>query len=268
VFPAAPTAATGRHRRSGRAAGHHVGMTAAARHPLGASLLREVDDVVAAARARGARRLDIPLVAARLSVEIVERDLGEHLLGLTLDNRRMLLHSDRRRLRGAQRLLVFAHELAHVLRRRGHFPQVSDRDEEWFADWFARELVLPRVAARRAWSEAELAAWHVDYDTVALQLAALGAVPQVIRNGHRVLCGLCGTPATAGPASAGSGACGVKKYVTGSLTCAVSYCASSRWAATSSSGSTASPSAQSGSWVAVPSRRKRRRIRGARPETR
>ena len=168
-------------------------MSAAARHPLGASLVDEVDGVVAAARRRGPLRLDMTLVAARLDVEVVERDLGEHLLGLTLDDRRVLVHRDRRRLRGSQRLLVFAHELAHVLRRMGLFAQVSDRDEEWFADWFAREMVLPRAAARRRWSEVELAAWHVDFDTVALQLAALGEVPQLMRNGRRVLCGRCGT---------------------------------------------------------------------------
>jgi hypothetical protein len=159
------------------------------RHPLCDRLLAEVDDVVAVARGRAPVKLDIERTAARLNVGIEQLHLGEHLLGLTLDDRRVLIHDG---LVGAERSFVFAHEVAHVLRRRGYFPSVGRSAEEWFADWFARELVLPRRALR-AYSEAQLAAWHVSFDTVALQFAALNQAPPIMRNGPRVLCRQCGT---------------------------------------------------------------------------
>jgi hypothetical protein len=160
------------------------------RHPLGHQLLGEVETIVSHARRGGARRLDVDLAAGRLAIEIKIRDLGDQLLGLALDDRRILLHS---RLRGAGRAFVFAHEVAHVLRRRRLFRSVRREDEEWFADWFARELVLPRHAARQRWTDVLLAAYHVDYATVALQLAALGEGPRLMRNGEQVLCRSCGT---------------------------------------------------------------------------
>lgn len=149
-----------------------------------------MDEVVTYARAGGSAKLDIRRTAARLSVNITDRDLGRDLLGLTLDDRQVLLHKD---LGGAKRAFVFAHELAHVLHRRGSFRSVTRRDEEWFADWFARELVLPRRAVTRAWHDGRLAALHLDYNTVALQLAVMGAAPPLMRNRDRVLCRLCGT---------------------------------------------------------------------------
>jgi hypothetical protein len=80
-----------------------------------------------------------------------------------------------------------------LLRRRGHFASLAASAEEWFADWFARELVLPRRWTRQPWNEAQLAAWHVSYDTVALQLAVVNEAPELMRNGRRVLCRECGT---------------------------------------------------------------------------
>jgi len=156
-------------------------------------LLVEVDDVVATARAGQRARLRIAVVAARFDVDIRRADLGPHLLGLTLSSGRILLHSDR--LRGSRETFVFAHELAHVLCRRGHFRALRRADEEWFADWFARELVLPRWWLGNPVTQAKLAAWGVDYDTYALQLAALGAAPPVMRSAERILCAHCGTAA-------------------------------------------------------------------------
>ncbi len=163
---------------------------AGCKHPLGDRLLAEVDDVIALARGRMWARLDIECAAARLDVSIIWRDLGEHLLGLTMDDGEMLLHD---RLAGAERAFVFAHELAHVLRRRGRFRSVGTASEEWFADWFARELVLPRRVARQPLSDAQLAALHVSYETVALQRAVLDEMPRLMRKGERVLCRECGT---------------------------------------------------------------------------
>jgi hypothetical protein len=163
---------------------------AIASHPLGSRLLAELDDVVAHSRVGGAAKLDARRAAARLSIMIVERDLGDHLLGLTLDDKKVLVHP---RLAGARRAFVVAHEIAHVLRRRGLFRSVSRDDEEWFADWFARELVLPRSTARQPWRETQLAALHVTFETVALQLSVLREAPALMRYRDRVLCRACGT---------------------------------------------------------------------------
>jgi IrrE N-terminal-like domain len=160
------------------------------KHPLGERLLAEVDEVIAFARGRRWPKLDVELVAARLDVGILCQDLGEHLLGLTLDDGGMLLHDQ---LAGAERAFVFAHELAHVLRRRGRFRSVGAASEEWFADWFARELVLPRRVARWPLNDAQVAALHVSYETVALQRAVLDETPRLMRSGERVLCRECGT---------------------------------------------------------------------------
>jgi hypothetical protein len=161
-----------------------------AEHPLGRRLSSEVDEVVAYARAGGPAKLDIARVAARLRIDVREEDLGRELLGLTLGSGGVLLH---RRLRGAARAFVFAHEVAHVLRRRALFRSLPRSQEEWFADWFARELVLPRPLARRPVHHAKLAALHVTSETLALQLSAMGMAPPLMRNGSRVLCRACGT---------------------------------------------------------------------------
>jgi hypothetical protein len=123
-------------------------------------------------------------------VQLSRRHLGDSLLGLTLDDRRVVLHS---RLRGASLALVFAHELAHVLQRRGYFHSVASSDEEWFADCFARELVLPRRWLTSCWPRTQLGALNIDIATVALQMAAIGAAPPLMRSDRRVLCRTCGT---------------------------------------------------------------------------
>lgn len=163
---------------------------AAVQHPLPAGVLAEVDDVVFALRARRPRRLDVDKLAAVVGVELRRRDLGETLLGLTLDDHRVVLH---RSLRGARQLFVFAHELGHVFRRRGQFVNVAAADEEWFADWFARELVLPRRWLTDRWPRTKLGSLHVEAETAALQLASLGLAPALMRNGSRVLCRTCGS---------------------------------------------------------------------------
>ena len=168
-------------------------MTASAsaiEHPLGRRIAAEVDEVVRFARADGPAKLDVERVAARLRIEVRADNLGKDLLGLTIDSRSMVLH---KRLRGAARAFVFAHEVAHALRRRALFRSVSNSEEEWFADWFARELVLPRQAARQAWHDAKIAALHITSATLALQLSALGAAPPLMRDRQRVLCRTCGT---------------------------------------------------------------------------
>jgi hypothetical protein len=160
-------------------------------HPLGTSLLAEVDDWVNEFRGTCLRRLDIDRTVRRLGIRVLWRDLGQQLLGLTLDDRRILLHS--RRVKGARGLFVFAHELAHVLRRRGQFAAVAADDEEWFADWFACELVLPRRWLEHRAPHELARALGADREILALQLSVLQRAPRLMRHRKRVLCRSCGT---------------------------------------------------------------------------
>lgn len=168
-------------------------MDSAREHPLGPTLVGEVDDIVGWLRGPAPCRLDIELLAERVSVRLAWRDLGNALLGLTLAGGKVLLNGQRLSRRRGQTNYVFAHELAHVLRRRGHFASVAREDEEWFADLFARELVLPRrwlLGRRPADLAADLCA---SYEVVALQLAIIGQAPSLMRHEQRVLCRTCGT---------------------------------------------------------------------------
>lgn len=165
------------------------GVLAGSRHPL-ERWLPEVDALVGALRGSQGVRFSIEKVACRADVSVELRALEGQLKGVTLDCNRILLRGG---LRQADANFTFAHELAHVLRRRGHFDGLRASEEEWFADWFGREMLLPRAWLRSDWRGSQLAALHVDQMTALLQLAAVGLVPRIMRYGDRVLCGTCGT---------------------------------------------------------------------------
>jgi IrrE N-terminal-like domain len=158
-------------------------------HPLGSAAVSQVDEAVSWLRVGRPAPLNIERTAALLRIELAERDLGATLMGLTLDARRVFIHGALPRPR---KLFVFAHEIAHVLRRRGWFATIPARDEEWLADWFARELLLPR-----RWLDAGSVrrqdAADVELETLALQLAVVGQAPSIMRLGDRILCRHCGT---------------------------------------------------------------------------
>lgn len=162
----------------------------AATHPLGERWLREVDSLVEYARGLQVSRFSIKEVARRSEVTLETRVLEPRLLGLTIDRERVLLNSV---LGGSLAAFTFAHELGHVYRRRGYFPGLRRAEEEWFADWFAREMVFPRRWLSREWHVGQLAALHVDRVTVALQLAVVGRAPALMRAGDKVLCKTCGS---------------------------------------------------------------------------
>jgi hypothetical protein len=164
-------------------------------HPLGPRLAAEVDEFVAALRGSSPAPIDIDVVARRVSVDLVWRDLGDALLGLTLASGRVLLHVGSLGERRGAANYVFAHELAHVLHRRGHFASVAREDEEWFADWFARELVLPRRWLPGRAPSSLAADLLVSFDVVGPQLAVIGYAPPLMRHGKRVLCRTCGARA-------------------------------------------------------------------------
>jgi hypothetical protein len=160
-------------------------------HPFGPALRTEVDEIVAALRGPLPRRLDIEVVAGRLGIRVIRRDLGAALRGLAASEDTVLLHQ---RLTPAMAAFTFAHEVGHVLHRRGSFRGLRRVDEEWFADWFARELLLPRDWLQfTRWRAGGLAALGAGVETVALQLAVLGRAPGLMRYRERVLCRTCGS---------------------------------------------------------------------------
>ena len=163
--------------------------SAASTHPLGERWLEEVDSLVKFTRGVDVSRFSVQEAARRSEVCLEVKALEPRLLGLTIDRRRVLLNS---RLGGSLAAFTFAHELAHVYRRRGYFPGLRRSEEEWFADWFAREMVFPRAWLKRNWHGGHLAALHVDRVTAALQFAVVGEAPPLMRAGDIVLCRTCG----------------------------------------------------------------------------
>jgi Zn-dependent peptidase ImmA (M78 family) len=140
-------------------------------------------------------RLSIDATAAAAGVKVREADLGSVLLAANFADTVVLnIHGG---VSSARRRFSFAHEMAHVLIRRGQMPWVPRREEEWWADWFACELILPRqwLRGRRSPRQLRLFADKVaDHKTVALQLAGVSA-QHVWRAGNEVICGRCGDSA-------------------------------------------------------------------------
>jgi hypothetical protein len=130
--------------------------------------------------------MDDVLRQARVGVR--ERDLPLTLDGVTLGPSDIVV---RRALGKKRRRFVLAHELGHVLVRRGLAPWVTERSEEKWADEFALELLvgstkLAEVAdvARRKKVEPRVAAWA---------LCRSGALPEVVILGKGlVVCRTCG----------------------------------------------------------------------------
>jgi hypothetical protein len=101
--------------------------------------------------------------------------------------------NSRRNISAGRLRFSFAHELAHVLIRRRQMPWVRRKDEEWWADWFACELIFPRkwLRGKLSWQFRISARQVGDLRVVALQLAA-ESQPQLWRADDEVICGRCG----------------------------------------------------------------------------
>lgn len=141
------------------------------------------------------RRLSIDATATAAGVEVRMASLGGVLLAASFSDT-VVLNADRR-VSAARRRFSFAHEVAHVLMRRGQMPWVGRKEEERWADWFACELVVPLQWLRRAKSlrQLRLVADEVaDARTLALQLAALSS-QRIWKAGGEVICGHCGDSA-------------------------------------------------------------------------
>lgn len=153
------------------------------------STTREVAVRLAARWATAARPFSRDRTAARLDVRLVTHSFVGPTRGVAVAGDTIFLDA---RLQGAQRDFVFAHEVAHVLLQRSD-ARVRPEHVEFFADVFARELLVPRE-----WLEGLVDARHfarrlrVSHELLAVQLSAAGRVPPVQRLGRRVLCADCG----------------------------------------------------------------------------
>jgi IrrE N-terminal-like domain len=156
-------------------------------------LAQEVDEIVRGLRPTIFSPFEIEPTARKIGVRLERRRLGRELLGLTLDSDRILLN--RNHPPGTSAAFTFAHELAHVFERRGAFSIAAPAGPEWFADYFARELLVPRQwlfrdgpnriewLATRRWAGPSV---------VALQAARCNLAPAVFRHDAAVLCRDCG----------------------------------------------------------------------------
>lgn len=162
-------------------------------HPLPPVLAQEVDEFVRQLRPTLFTPFEIEPTARRLGVRVERRRLGRELLGLTLGADRILLN--RSHPPGTSAVFTFAHELAHVLERRGVFSVAAPAGPEWFADFFAREILVPRQwllrdgpdriewLTTRRWAGPSI---------VALQAARCNLAPALFRQEETVLCRDCG----------------------------------------------------------------------------
>jgi hypothetical protein len=135
-------------------------------------------------------RLDERRLALLLNLDIAEHEFRDPVRGAAIGTRAIVLDS---RLTGFARQEVLAHELAHILHARGWFRAVPAEEQELFADQFARELLLPREWLLDTPYPASLVSrLSVTYELVALQLAVLGHVPQLLSIRGEPVCGFCG----------------------------------------------------------------------------
>lgn len=148
---------------------------------------------VRSVRGVGKGRIDPQDVARQMGLRVRTCNLSGGVKGWTTSADEVVLQS---RLGGTERRYVLAHEIGHVLVRRGALSFRCRRTEECFADAFARELLLPAVHVGSA-AEGHTAQlcrrYGVPGFVVALQMARIGLAPPIMRDLRgSVLCVTCG----------------------------------------------------------------------------
>jgi hypothetical protein len=136
--------------------------------------------------------VDVHRLAADMGVSVTSRPLAHGLHGLTTGRDRVVISSE---LGQPATRYALAHELGHVLSRRGELPTPrSPRDGEQDADRFAHALLLPDLVALTQQTVSQSARrYGVDAHVVASRLAAAGLVPRIVRTlAGVVCCGACG----------------------------------------------------------------------------
>jgi Zn-dependent peptidase ImmA (M78 family) len=138
--------------------------------------------------------VELDVVLAREGVRVTRHRLPSMIQGITESATRVVIAQG---LNETIERYVLAHELGHVLVRRGAGPPLQRRHaEECFADAFARELLLPaHLLNDRSTEEATQISTDYDVilDLVNLQFATLGVLPEIMRgDSGAVLCIHCG----------------------------------------------------------------------------
>ncbi len=135
-------------------------------------------------------------VAASLAVQVGVRDLPVTLWGATTSSNRVVLNQ---KLSPQRRRFALAHELGHVLFRRGRCPWVGADREEHSADEFASELLTPSSYVATCGDSIRLAE-ILDVEEWVAELARIRCQqrpsPQRLCDGT-VLCIYCGARARA-----------------------------------------------------------------------
>jgi hypothetical protein len=136
-------------------------------------------------------RLDVAATASQLGIPLRETDLGDYVEGVMLDG---VIVLNRAHSSPGRKRFSFAHEVAHVLISRRQMPWGERRNEEWWADWFAQELIYPRRWLRDpgCWDQLSHFDDPAEFRTLALQLGALHVETKVVRVEDDVLCSWCG----------------------------------------------------------------------------
>lgn len=98
--------------------------------------LRRIEQAAAGLRGNG-DPLDTAVALFRLTIE--ERTLPTTMWALSHQSGQVWLQSG---LPEGTRRLALAHEVGHFAHWRGHL-RIDQRGSEWWADWFAYELLLP-----------------------------------------------------------------------------------------------------------------------------
>jgi hypothetical protein len=152
--------------------------------------------------AGSSQAFDVWAAAQRLKIRIVKCTFPSSLAGLTLDEGCVALAEH---LPPTAARFVLAHEIAHVLVRRGHLRSPGTAQEEELADWFARELLLPLTTCRAAGgsvccsaqaltnvARALAAAYEAPLSVPLVQFMRLTWLPAILERQGEILCRRCG----------------------------------------------------------------------------
>lgn len=105
--------------------------------------LRLAEALADEVRPLGIIPVDSEAVASCLGIRVETRSMAESVLGATASEARIVINDS---LDEPVRRFVLAHEIAHVLVKRGHATFANSRVEELFADAFAAALLVPAAA--------------------------------------------------------------------------------------------------------------------------
>jgi len=137
--------------------------------------------------------VNLERLCKNLGVAVRVGDLPADTWGLTFLDTLVLINQA---LGDADARFALAHELGHLLCRRGAMPHVTADAEEWACDWFGAELLVPTrwLAQRLASDERRLSRQlGVPHQVLIIQKMSLGIGPAIRHLGKGgTACRSCG----------------------------------------------------------------------------